>query len=307
MKIIFSIIFYSAILSAAQPRLIDSVDWKCIGGQGRRLLDPVTGEPCLAISSDEAKDAVYWRLDYPFLPGRLYELSVKFRAEPGASITAVNIGTDFFNKDLKAGNDWRREKIVLAVPRNSKKHYIRLGMWRSAGTVCFSEIVLRPVTAGVSDPRQLGDGESVNNDVYQAYFYYAQGGSNYAACLADFDAAFNTNRWDLYGGDYVIYRHDLSSLQTMQLDASLSINVNYRWLGHIVVQASRDGKNGCRSANAPRLADTSLSSPESCFPRRASMFDSRLSGWPPGFRLMNIATRPGCQSRFPPCMVLRCL
>jgi len=267
MKLFVLIVLTPLLAQATSNRLIENPGWQCVGS-GSRQIDPGSGELSLRLSNDTADSSVSWRLDYPFKAGGLYEISATIRASNDASIFAILLGTDFFNKDLKARPEEQDEKVLFVVPDTPGTHYIRLGLWRSTGTVWFSNLVIRRVIAipRTLSPPALGAGESIDKDHYQAYYYFPQLQTNFSRCLAAFSAGFNTSRWDLYAGDFVIYKHDLPGVQAGHKRASISLNVNYRAAGRLLVEASRDSVNWQLVAAQHQTGRLKADLPSSLFP-----------------------------------------
>ena len=241
MKLFSLIILLSPFLAAQPDNLIDSPNWICVGGAGQKLTDPTTARSYLSITNTNEQNTAFWRLDYPFEAGQLYEMSLDVRVSQDASITAVLFGSDFFNKDIGGRTEWQRQKIIFAVPHDSSEHFIRLGMWQSRGTASFSNVYIQRLSALPQLSNPLGDGETIHNDDYQAHFYFTYSNTNFSRCLAGFLGNFNSFRWDLYEGDYVIYKHDLSEMESRHKSATLSLNVNYYQAGVLIVEAGRDG------------------------------------------------------------------
>lgn len=266
----------------AFENLIEKSGWQLVGGTGQRFADPASAQQCLSLSGS-LQGSVYWKKEYAFQPGVAYELRVNIKLMPGSGADAVLIGTDFSNKDLHAGSEWREESVTFVAPSDQSGHFIRLGVWQSFGSVLFSGLEIAPVQevfrrqGGI----ELGNGEALTDEGYSAFYYYGSMNTNRSRCLHQFDAEFNTNRWDVYNGRQVIMRHEAGRLE--QTSGTLSLITSYRRDGFLEIAVSKDGKAWRQAAVVSTLGLATIVLPAEFYPSRTIFI--RIKGGEPKTRM----------------------
>ncbi|MGO8677058.1 MAG: DUF4091 domain-containing protein [Limisphaerales bacterium] len=212
----------------------DQGAWASPGHQGRR---------CLAITGD-GKNSFCWRSEELSLrPGGLYRLRFWGRCEGDVTGGCVTAGSSRVNHDFRFTETWQPYSLVLAVPADGAKDFIRLGQWEQKGTVCFDDVELTPLAAismGYGKALELGDGESLDNGVYRCVVNLGGPGGNYHHALIESRCGFNSDRWTFSAGQRVIYAHKLASGGFA--DARLKINMSYYVGGALKVEASPNGE-----------------------------------------------------------------
>ena len=273
--------FLWSLPTCSQENLIACDGWQLVGNAGGRLNDPHDG-PCLAVTGSP-QGSVFWRKDYEFLPGALYQVTCEVKLAPGAAADAVLIGSSFANRDLHANSEWSTESVLFAAPDDPRGHFVRLGAWQAHGDVLFRNLTVTPLLAihrrqaGV----ELGLGESLTDQGYTAFYQYGGPFSNCGRCLDRFDAHFNTNRWDITEGRQVIMRHEVGGFA--QSSGSLELNVSYRRDGFLEIAVSRDGRDWQEVAALSALGRSSIALPKALFPTRQVFV--RIRGCEPKTRM----------------------
>ncbi|RPI02174.1 MAG: DUF4091 domain-containing protein [Calditrichaeota bacterium] len=241
-------------------------DWELIGNDGRRVIDSQTGETLLSLQGHGDGEAVYWKKNMIFSPGTVYQLTVKLALSPGSSADAVLVGTDFMNSDIKADSVWKEQVIHFTAPHDGRQHFLRLGLWRAFGECRFSKVELCAVTP-VPQTREdlsLGQGESLDDQGYHVFYLFDNISSNTVNSLEAFDAAFNTNRWDLYSGKFLTLRHQCGRLR--QLAGTIALHVIYYEAGRLDVEASNNGRVWKRVGECASIGRFSWKLPDALFP-----------------------------------------
>lgn len=227
-----------------EPELVSNADlnqgedgpqhWSLSGGKGRwveREILEVTG------SGD---DSNYWRSDRCGVqPGVLYLFRMRARRLGGTG-TVVS-GPSFANRDFtRLSKKWRWYDYVFRVPDNVSGPYLRLGQWRSTGTVQFDAVRLNPALPVYRRAGNLllGEGELVEAGRYTFTGTFRHRGSNFHRTLYDASAGFNTDRWVFGGNSHVTYRFGLPGYE--MLSARIAFTVNYHTNGGCVAEISRD-------------------------------------------------------------------
>ena len=60
---------------------------------------------------------------------------------------------------------------------------------------------------------ELGEGESIRNGVYSFDPDFGYEGSNVSRPLAEFTCGFNSNRWTVGPGQWIVYRHRIGEIR----------------------------------------------------------------------------------------------
>jgi len=232
--------------------------WQLSGGQGRwvdRAILEVTG------SGD---DANFWRGDFRFEPGRLYECSALARHLDGSG--CVTIGPPFANRDFRLSREWHNHGFAFRVPDNAQESYIRLGQWHATGNVQFHGIILTPsipvhtLIGGLL----LGEGESIRDGRYTFSGTFSHQGANYHRPLHAATAGFNSDRWVFSDGAQVVYRFELPGHAFRS--GKIGFNVNYYVRGGCTAEVSRDGRSWHQVAVQEKLGEREAEVPETLLP-----------------------------------------
>jgi hypothetical protein len=279
---ILTLLLFLSASGLAYDNLIEAPGWQLIGGTGERLADPTSTQMCLSLSGS-LQGSAYWKNDYAFQPGAVYDLRVRIKLTPGSAADAVIIGTGFANKDVHASDEWQEESMMFAAPDDQSEDFIRLGVWQSSGSVLFSGLEITPVFEVFrrQDGIELGSGEALTDEGYSAFYYYGNTGANCSRCLYHFDADFNTNRWDVYEGRQVVMRHEIGRL--VQTSGTLSLKTSYRRDGFLEIAVSQDGQAWSQAAVVSTLGLTTIALPAEVYPCRTLFV--RIKGGEPKTRM----------------------
>jgi len=120
-------------------------------------------------------------------------------------------GSNVANRDCWIGREWETREFIFATPDKVGRDFLRFGQWRVKGTVWFRNIQIIPTQPVYEDHNgyKLGTSELIREGVYRALFNFRGHEANSSRCLKAFSTRFNTNRWDLYKDDYIIFQHVL--------------------------------------------------------------------------------------------------
>ncbi len=221
-------------------------NWKLISGIGSWQKDPDSGEMCLTVTGgDKAGATNYWMLDYSFLPNTLYKISCKVKNSPGASGGRTIIGSSISNLDIDASERWHQHDFYFYTPSKVNNHYLRFGQWQVNGTVWFKDIELHPAKADFIKHKGLtiGNGELIKDSTFTSNCHYMSKDSNFSPSLFDFNVYFNTSRWDLKLGSYIIYKHNPGGQTISQKDAQITLIIGYYTGGELNIDAGTDNEN----------------------------------------------------------------
>lgn len=214
-------------------------------GKGKWVTDARmahSGKRCIMVDGD-GQSVMYWRTDATMLePGRLYQFSFWYKADPQASGGCIISGPSFANDDYGYGPQWQQAKYVFrAPPKIPDGAYLRLGVWMTKGRVYFDDAALLPteVLHHAYGDVELGEGEKILGQQYTCAPNLSGYANNCSRNLADFSCAWNSNRWVFGPGSYVVYKHEIPGAVIQA--ASAEINVNYHTAGNCLIEASRDG------------------------------------------------------------------
>jgi len=231
-------LLYASCFSMEQKR-----GWKLSRGEGEWRLDPESGIRSLTVTGSGDKDeSTYWTSEYPFEPGGLYRISCELRAPGGTGDGLALTGSNLVNMAIPAEPEWKAYAFIFTAPQEAGRPVLRFGQYRVRGTVWFRNIEVQAVTPFYrrSGGLALGTGERVQDGVYQAALTYKGTESNSSRCLHAAKGYFNSYRWDLRAGDYVVYCHHPVAGRPVQKSAEVAVNIGYHTGGVCVVEASRD-------------------------------------------------------------------
>lgn len=213
--------------------------WTLEGGGAWATDVAHTGKRCIAVTGDGTTSS-YWRTDLKLKANAPYVVSFWLRGDRSAPDGCAISGPDFANRDYGVPSEWTRRESVFVAPAGGD-HYLRFGHWKVSGTVYFDDIAIHEVTP--VHRRQgtlvLGAGERIGRGAYLASPISATAGGNYHRTLAAFSAAWNTNRWRMGDGAFVMYRHDIGDI--VQRAAQVTVDLSYYQSGSCRVEASNDG------------------------------------------------------------------
>ena len=256
-------------------------NWTLVG-QGRWVSDARTahtGRRCLMVEGD-GQSVMYWRTDAAMLqPGRFYQFSFWYKADPDTTGGCIISGPSFANDDYGYGPQWQQARYVFqAPPRIPADAYVRLGVWITKGRVYFDDVALLPteVLHRSYGDVELGEGEKIIAKEYTCapnLYGYA----NYCSrTLADFSCSWNSNRWVFGPGRYVVYRHEIPG--TRMQAAVVQINVNYYTSGNCLVEASKDGRDWRLLGTVAQVSAGNWSVPDELLPASALYVRLRSPG-----------------------------
>lgn len=176
-------------------------------------------------------------------PGSLLKLSFLSRISPGSSSSTVVAGLKEINRDFTASETWQPIQYVFTTSPQASEDILRLGQWMLKGTLQIAQVRLLAVSPIYSrvDNVELGEGERAERGRYEFNAPLNGEGSNSARVLHGFSATFNSNRWCFAQGRDVVYRFSLPD--TRLTDGQVTMDVNYRIDGDLIVQSGVDGSH----------------------------------------------------------------
>ena len=188
------------------------------------------------------------------------------RTAPGTSGGCIVTGPSFANRDYQAGEQWERKAFVFRTPDTVGGGYLRFGQWMVRGKVFFDDVQLVPVQPLNTrvDGIELGDGERIARGRYQARLRFGYEGSNYSPCLQYSQAGFNSNRWTMGDGAFVIYRHRIGAYP--QRSAECRVRSAHHESGRLVAEASNDGESWTEVGQLDDVGQIDAALPESLLP-----------------------------------------
>jgi len=242
--------------------------WTLVGGGSWAPDVAHSGELAISVIG-KGKDSSYWRADLNLKPATTYALGFWARGENKGGGCIIS-GPSFANQDYALEPEWRHYESVFVTPPqfHPAQDYLRFGQWTVDGIICFDDITLReaiPVhvrRGGV----ELGSGELVSGTRYEASLVGDDPGGNYHRPLVAFNAAWNTNRWRMGEGNFVLYRHELGDVE--QRSAQVAVDLGFYEAGSCIVEASNDGKTFVPAGEVGKESRT-LPLPAQLFPARA--------------------------------------
>ncbi len=255
--------------------------WQLSGGKGDWQRDALSGEMCLTVNgTGEEHESNYWSCTFPFQAQNIYKISFRVRVSSGTTNGSIIAGANFANFDLSAPTDWAQKEIILTAPDNTDGAYLRLGQWQVQGTVWFRDVQVvsvQPIYATDGD-YELGTGERLSKDEYRADLDFHDGNCNATRCLAEHQCYFNTNRWDLHAGDFVVYRHLLAQGRREQKSAEVTVNIGYYERGNCVVEVSGDRQRWQHVGTLSKKGQNTFLLPRNFFPANQIFVRLRAEG-----------------------------
>ncbi len=233
--------------------------WKMVGGKGQL---ESTGSSGRGISvTGTGQDNPYWAADAKGVQaGKAYRLS--FQAKTTGSGGNMICGLDHINRDFQPGSQWAKYTYIFTPKKDPLGCIIRLGQWQRNDTTFFDEVSLTEVTP-IHDRKgsvELGEGESIQNGIYTFNPDFDCEGSNVSRPLFEFTCGFNTNRWTVGPGQWVIYRHRVGDVQ--QVEPTVRVNVGYFSSGQCIVECSGDGNDWKELGRIGKVEAQSFSLPK---------------------------------------------
>lgn len=221
--------------------------WTLASGKGQWENFGHSGKRCVSVTGD-GEGANSWQTQFPVESGGTYLVRYWLMSKDATGGTPIS-GFNVVNRDVPASSEWKRYAYVAAMPQDTRDIALRFGQWHVRGTVCFDDVeVLKVMPVHVRHGNiTLGSGERIRNGRYSFQTNLSGFASNYARCLYEHTAAFNTDRWvlggpaserDISSGRYVIYRHEVAGHPFAA--ATVRARVGYYESGECIVEASRD-------------------------------------------------------------------
>ena len=261
--------------------------WTLSSGKGQWENLGHNGKRCISVTGN-GEDANSWQTPFSAEPGQTYLVRYWLMSKDAASGTPIS-GFDVVNRDVPAEREWKRYAYVAAMPKETKDVMLRFGQWHVKGTVFFDDVEVLKVTP--VHARQgnitLGSGERIRNGHYTFQTNLGGFASNYARCLHEHTAAFNTDRWvlggpaserDISSGRYVIYRHQIAGHPLTA--AMVRVRVGYYESGECVVEVSKDAAQWVEVGRINPKKDAALEAPvvPSLFPAVSLFVRLRSTG-----------------------------
>jgi hypothetical protein len=217
-------------------------------------------------AAGNGKESSFWRADLNLKPDTAYAISFWARGRTRAGGCIIS-GPEYANQDCPVVDTWTRYESFFRTP-SADSHYLRFGQWMVDGEVYFDDIAIREVTPLHTrcEGAVLGDGESIRDGRYESAPISGDGRGSYSRNLADFTAAWNTNRWRMGQDNFIVYRHDLSDVP--QRSAQVTVGLAFHQSGVCAVEASNDGVTYVKVGEVGVEGKT-LSLPAGLFPARA--------------------------------------
>lgn len=187
----------------------------------------------------------YWLCAPPVQQGQAY--LTRFRAR-GTNLSSGYSVAGFFScsRDFPSPeNGWQNYSYVAWIPSNGVPQFW-LSSFGVAGQVFFDDVEILPLNAVHQRVGSctLGDGESLAGGRYTFTPNFAGYAANYSRPLWHANASFNTSRWFLQTGTYVVYRHELAGLSLSNCRVGCAIQQGGNPVGGTVrVEASVDAQS----------------------------------------------------------------
>jgi hypothetical protein len=214
--------------------------WSLSGGTGRWEAFGHTGSRCVSVTGTGSTANSWQTTQCRPTPGR--PCVVRFRGmSTNASGGTFISGFDSVNRDIWLGPAWQAHAFIAALPNHATNPVLRFGQWMVNGTAFFDDVEVLPVLPAHArvGSAVLGDGEEVRSGRYRFQSRFNAFGGNYARCLHEHTAGFNTDRWPLSSGGYVIYRHGLGG--ALLSDANVRAVISWYQSGELIVEAGTNG------------------------------------------------------------------
>ncbi len=292
----------SSILAQDQPLLKDKSGWVLSGGQGSWQIDSETGDQCLTVHGSGKKgDSNYWRFNYPFEPNTVYKVSCKVRTSPGALGNNILIGSNLVNRDVWVQKNWVTKEYIFVTPEKTSGAYLKFGQWHVKGTVWFKDMEVHPVQPvyAVQENYKLGAGERIQNSVYSAMGNFKGYESNFSRYLQKHNTYFNTNRWDMYRGNYIIFCHQIGAGRRNQQQGTVTINVGAYYNGECLVEAGNDGINWVSVGAIRKQEQRTFELPQDIFPAEKVFIRCQVTGLIARLQIHNYEYQSGLSASAP--------
>lgn len=203
-------------------------------------------------------------------PRKLYRSSFKLSKTGLGGKTCVCCGSDFFNFDFSAVNEDETPTVsyseIFFVPEandgQKRNALARFAKWESSYSYLSTLPEWTPVQPVFSllknNEKQilaLGDGENIGKDgTYSFAMFSASEVTDYERPLFSTTASFNTKRWGISEGSYVVYRMALEPIEVVDgvlqsvdpipfVSGKINVFIGYYVAGKLIVEASCDNEN----------------------------------------------------------------
>jgi hypothetical protein len=279
--------------------------WTLSSGKGQWEHFGRSGKRCVSATGD-GENANSWQTPFAGEPGQTYLVRYWLMSKDATGGTPIT-GFNAVNRDVPAAPEWKRYAYVAALPKDTSDIALRFGQWHVKGTVFFDDVEVVKVTPvhARHGNLTLGSGEQIRGGRYTFRTNLGGFASNYARCLYEHTAAFNTDRWvlggpaserDISSGRYVVYRHEVAGHPLTA--ATVRARVGYYESGECIVEASKDAAQWVEVGRINPKVNAALEAPvvSSLFPA-VSLFvrirstgnlqvnayglEGTLSGYPP--------------------------
>ncbi|MCS6860513.1 MAG: DUF4091 domain-containing protein, partial [Abditibacteriales bacterium] len=263
------------------------MNWTLSSGKGQWENFGRSGKRCVSVTGS-GEDANAWQTQFPVEAGGTYLVRYWLMSKDATGGTPIS-GFNMVNRDVPAERTWKQYAYVAALPKDTRDIALRFGQWHVKGTVFFDDVEVLKVTP-IHTRRgdmTLGSGERIRNGRYSFQANLGGFASNYARCLHEHTAAFNTDRWvlggpaserDISSGRYVIYRHDVAGHPFTA--ATVQVRVGYYESGECIIEASKDAAQWVEVGRIQPKQNAALEAPvaPSLFPAVSLFIRIRSTG-----------------------------
>ncbi|MEK6794346.1 MAG: glycoside hydrolase domain-containing protein, partial [Spirochaetota bacterium] len=236
-----------------------------LSGAGEWEREGASGDRSIKVTGN-GDDSSYWKCDsFSLKPSRIYRVTFQARSQNAAGGCAIS-GPSTLNRDYTFDSFWRTYGYAFKLPDNAADSYLRFGQWHVKGSVLFDDVnvfEVEPLQRTVNG-MELGLTEYIRGNTYKFAPVYSGEGANYARCLVSHTAGFNSTRWVMSGGSFIIYRHRVG--QIAQASASVRINIGYYAAGALIIEASTDGTAYTAVGEMSASGSKEFALPSSLFP-----------------------------------------
>ncbi len=202
-----------------------------------------SGQRLLSLTGDGENAGQWLSEPLELRPGKSYRIQVWARLAPGSSGGCLTLGTETANRDFNLGTDWQQLGFIFVTDKLGQPTQLHLGQWMLKGKVWFDNLefhAVEPVSSPATRALFLGSDEFIEGATYYHLPQYAGPASNYSRPLTGFTCNFNSNRWPLGGGNWLLYGYDLPG-QNLR-SAKITLDVGYYEAGELLVEYSTDGE-----------------------------------------------------------------
>jgi hypothetical protein len=193
-----------------------------------------------------------------YKPQGVYRLRFRVRGEEATG--TVTSGAPFANVDVTAvGPEWREVSNFFVAPDGVTAAPLHLGQWHLTGKVFFDDVQMSPVTPlyALKGDVILGEGEQVTGNAYTFQAPLNTACRNQCRPLKASTAHFNSDRWCLSEGTWVVYQHQLPKRAWSQ--ALLNITCGYYAGGQAAIESSVDALTWSRIGSITNTGTVTLS------------------------------------------------